>query len=301
MANTIMTRFLVLSDTHGADAERLKIPTLPEVDVAIHCGDLTHDSGLEEYHTAIRLLHSIRASLKLVIAGNHDWTLDPVAYQRGYQKACQKRCNQAISPDNAAATFTQDHGEPGDAKALFDTQEAKAAGIVFLDEGTHTFSLQNGAALSVYASPFTTSTDPKWGFQYNDKHEWTIRSNVDIAITHGPPAGIMDRANPLNHAGCPDLFAAVARAKPLMHCFGYVHRSWGAEKVVWRNAVLDRWRKPSYERAIEHKRTVVLATLEKEKVEQYDETSFCMAQEPIKRGKETLFVNAANEGARRGR
>ena len=46
---------------------------LPKADVAIHCGDLTDGSLLEEFRGAIRLLRDIDAPLKLVIAGNHDF------------------------------------------------------------------------------------------------------------------------------------------------------------------------------------------------------------------------------------
>jgi Icc-related predicted phosphoesterase len=37
-------------------------------------------------------------------------------------------------------------------------------------------------------------------------------------------------------AGCGDLFAAVARARPRVHCFGHFHEGWGAKKVAWRGA-----------------------------------------------------------------
>jgi len=50
MESHISTRFLVLSDTHGEDL-RLRCPA--EVDVAIHCGDLTEESKLDEFKTAI--------------------------------------------------------------------------------------------------------------------------------------------------------------------------------------------------------------------------------------------------------
>ena len=46
------------------------------VDVAVHCGDLTEGSKLDELRASIRLLTKIDAPLKLVIAGNPDFTLD---------------------------------------------------------------------------------------------------------------------------------------------------------------------------------------------------------------------------------
>jgi 3',5'-cyclic AMP phosphodiesterase CpdA len=68
----VPTRFLILSDTHGED---VLIPNLP-VDVAIHCGDLTDESKLDEFRQSVQLLERINAPPKLVIAGNHDFTLD---------------------------------------------------------------------------------------------------------------------------------------------------------------------------------------------------------------------------------
>src|SRR5690349_3481366 len=76
----IKTRILIISDTHGQD-----LPTLssgPTADVAIHCGDLTDESKLNEFETSIRLLKRINAPLKLVIGGNHDFTLYTPAFER---------------------------------------------------------------------------------------------------------------------------------------------------------------------------------------------------------------------------
>ncbi|OTB04001.1 hypothetical protein M426DRAFT_262669 [Hypoxylon sp. CI-4A] len=75
----IETRFLILSDTHGEVVPG--VAEIPTVDVAIHCGDLIDESKIEEFRKAIDLLKSIQAPLKLVIAGNHDFTLDKPIFQ----------------------------------------------------------------------------------------------------------------------------------------------------------------------------------------------------------------------------
>ena len=67
MAATIATRFLILSDTHGEELIH-SIPSEEQMDVVIHCGDMTEESTLKEYHTAIQTLKNIKAPLKLVIA-----------------------------------------------------------------------------------------------------------------------------------------------------------------------------------------------------------------------------------------
>lgn len=56
---------------------------------------------------------------------------------------------------------------------------------------------------------------------------------IDIVMTHGPPAGILDRANAHNHVGCTHLQRALARVRPRLHVFGHIHEDWGAMRVDW--------------------------------------------------------------------
>lgn len=144
--------------------------------------------------------------------------------------------------------FDKTFGVCGEAKALFESAEAKAAGIVFLDEGSHRFTLANGADLLVYAGPYTCSREAGMGFQYrpDEDHCWNIPNGIDIAITHSPPKGVLDRIVKERRsrdvdvrAGSPSLFAAIAQARPKIHCFGHIHESWGAKTVTWRKDVLE--------------------------------------------------------------
>jgi 3',5'-cyclic AMP phosphodiesterase CpdA len=65
-------RFLILSDTHGAELPL----ALPSCDVLLHCGDLTEDGTPESISAANPALGTAEAGLKLVVAGNHDISLD---------------------------------------------------------------------------------------------------------------------------------------------------------------------------------------------------------------------------------
>lgn len=112
----------------------------------IHCGDLTQQSKLKEFRTAIRLLKSIDAPLKLVIAGNHDFTLDTPTFRSKIEK---------FWPSIDRKLIEREYGVLGEARKLPD--EAAKEGITFLDEDTHHFTLANGAHLTVYASPYTPS------------------------------------------------------------------------------------------------------------------------------------------------
>src|SRR5437016_10163799 len=143
MDSKIKTRFLIISDTHGMGFTPADKP-LQRADVAIHCGDLTDGSKLSEFGTAIQLLKDIDAPIKLVIVGNHDFTMDIPTFE--------KKVAEAIPPLDPELV-AKEYGAPGEARRSFEAVTGE--GIIFLDEGTHTFTLENGAVLTVYASPYT--------------------------------------------------------------------------------------------------------------------------------------------------
>ena len=141
----IKTRFLVLSDTHSFDPinntnnDAPYRPPLPKADVLLHCGDLTMIGLLEEFEGALSMLEKIDADLKLVIAGNHDISLDEQYYARKGRYMQGKR-------------FEEDM--PQRARELWIGEQARKAGVTYLEEGLHSFVLCNGASLRVYASPY---------------------------------------------------------------------------------------------------------------------------------------------------
>ena len=62
------------------------------------------------------------------------------------------------------------------------------------------------------------------------RQQWRlIPQETSVLITHGPPAGIMDRVSDELHAGCADLLRRVLEVKPLLHVFGHVHESGGVQ------------------------------------------------------------------------
>lgn len=138
----VKTRFLVISDTHSASPGQITkkpnvvpSPPLPKADVLLHCGDLTMVGHLDEYETTLNMLGSIEADLKLVIAGNHDITLDENYYSRKGQYM------------HNASGYSEDL--PAKAREMWLGERAKAAGVTYLEEGTHNFTLKNGAKLRV--------------------------------------------------------------------------------------------------------------------------------------------------------
>lgn len=306
MTPTVQTRLLIIADTHGVDFDPETRPT-QRADVVLHCGDLTDGSKLQEFYTTLEMLKAIDAPLKLVIAGNHDFTMDPTAFAAKVAEAVPP-----LEPELVA----REYGTPGQARQLF--KDAKNEGIVLLDEGTHRFSLENGAVLTVYASPYTPSLGA-WGFQYHPNHGrcFDIEKGTDIVMTHGPPRGIMDFTYGRERVGCPDLFATVARARPRIHCFGHIHEGWGARLVTWKDncgtsapchfTAIDNEHSPVIEK-LAGLRTSTFDSKEmvREKKDKLDRmaqsrcatTSHCAQDEyPLQGGRQTLFVNASIIGA----
>jgi hypothetical protein len=149
----VKTRFLILSDTHSAEPSQNLgngnapfRPPLPRADVLLHCGDLTIIGHLEEYEKTLGMLESIEADLKLVIAGNHDITLDEEYYARK---------GQYMHRGDA-----YDKELPAKAREMWMGERAKRAGVTYLEEGTYAFKLKNGANLRVYTSLHKTRSSP---------------------------------------------------------------------------------------------------------------------------------------------
>jgi hypothetical protein len=195
----------------------------------MHCGDLTEDGSPASIASALQALGKINAELKLVIAGNHEISLDREYYlsEGGLEADYQKTLSLVSGPES----------------------EAAKNGITYLDEGTHEFTLKSGATFRIYTSQWT----PKYGssaFQYSSGEDrfnpseitprWAtnvanansiIPEGIDIVMTHGPPKYFLDDTGDGRSAGCEHLRTAIARTKPRLHCFGHVHRGYGIQRI----------------------------------------------------------------------
>ncbi|THX39863.1 Metallo-dependent phosphatase [Aureobasidium pullulans] len=220
------TSFLVISDTHGVDihentAHPFQLP-LPKVDVLLHCGDLTQVGGHGSFRRALKMLGEVDAELKLVIAGNHDLELDG-EYWRTHL-------------DEEGGDELEEHDQ---AVAIMKGPLAKEAGVTYLEEGTHTFTLNNGASFSIYVSPYSPEFgDWAFGSAASEDRYHDLKDHVDIMMTHGPPKNILDSC-PQGSVGCDHLLNALRRTQPLLHCFGHIHESHGAQEITWSGTVMD--------------------------------------------------------------
>ena len=192
-------------------------------------------TGLEaEHKTMVDVLKAADAELKIVIAGNHDLTLDKEYYTQ---------FGHLSHPANL-----QDLDKIRD---LYCGEEARRHGIVYMEEQFKTFDLKNGARFTVYASQYQPEFY-NWAFMYprtQDRFNPSVPvaafqaprpvpsfPGVDIMLTHGPPHGILDKVEYGNHrVGCEHLRRAVARARPRIHCFRHIDEGYGAERMHWES------------------------------------------------------------------
>ena len=309
----VKTRILIISDTHGRkpksrsnpdngntdtefdDPSLLRlVPTgyrepLPEADVVLHCGDLTKYSQDAEFEDTFTMLRECRAPLKLVIAGNHDLALDS-DFADKYEAWSGMPSRKASRGSDAWRII----------------EDAKSDGVRYLDEGTHTFDLENGARLSIYTSQWTPVYG-MWAFQYNNGHDFSIPSGVDVVMTHGPPKNIRDlSALGRVHAGCDDLLEAVRKARPRVHCFGHIHEGWGAELMEWGKIGAEDSVARDASRAVQQaagqlpdahddkesqrEKMGRLKEISKQRAVRLDITD---GENKVEEGRQTMFINAA--------
>jgi Icc-related predicted phosphoesterase len=183
-----------ISDTHSHHSE---LSSLPEGDILVHAGDLTHSGTPEELRSALQWLSDQPFAHKIFIAGNHDHALT----------------DESLAREELLIAFPD---------------------LVYLQESSVEISVR-GRTLHIYGSPLTPKHG-SWPFQY-PRHEpqqanWSaVPAQTDILITHGPPAHHLD-----NGLGCTNLLAAVWRVRPALHVCGHIHAARGVEHLYWSRA-----------------------------------------------------------------
>lgn len=177
----------IFSDTHTSHW-KIKVP---DADLLIFAGDMTHCRTDREVADFNDFLHSLPHKYKVVVAGNHDHRLTD-------------------DPEKAKSLLSE---------AIYLQDEAVVIeGITIY--GAPWNPLFNDYACDAFALPRGKVLKRKWDM---------IPPGIDILVTHTPPSGILDRNGPVSH-GCTDLAAAVAALKPKYHIFGHIHNRHGAVK-----------------------------------------------------------------------
>ncbi len=160
-------------------------------DILIHGGDISGRGFEEELKEFFSWFSDQPFDHKILIAGNHDF-------------------------------FFQDN--PSKVKDLIPDD------VTYLeDSGTYI------KGINFWGSP----VQPRfmnWAFNRDRgediKFHWDlIPDGIDVLITHGPPAGILDFViRDQSRVGCQDLLETVQRIKPKIHAFGHIHGSYGREE-----------------------------------------------------------------------
>ncbi|KAI6839532.1 hypothetical protein KC340_g17184 [Hortaea werneckii] len=219
MPDTEKIRIVCISDTHNkAPGEGY---TLPSGDILIHAGDLTNQGSLSEIQKAVSWLSKADFKTKIVIAGNHDLSLDP-----DYRLKHAEGWKVQPEPTDAA-----------ECRRLL----AENDSFIYLQHTSHVITIpEKNLSLKVFGSPYSPDRGRQnWAFQYEAETEaarlWSgIPDDTDIIVSHTPAKGICDASRHWTEGGCPGLLReGLWRVRPLLHVCGHCHEGRGAKVVRW--------------------------------------------------------------------
>ncbi|KAI7368115.1 hypothetical protein KC354_g2917 [Hortaea werneckii] len=219
MPDTEKIRIVCISDTHNkAPGEGY---TLPSGDILIHAGDLTNQGSLSEIQKAVSWLSKADFKTKIVIAGNHDLSLDP-----DYRLKHAEGWTVQPQPTEAA-----------ECRRLLTENDS----FTYLRHTSHVISIpEKNVSLKVFGSPYSPDRGRQnWAFQYEAETEaarlWSgIPDDTDIIVSHTPAKGICDASRHWTEGGCPGLLGeGLWRVRPLLHVCGHCHEGRGAKVVRW--------------------------------------------------------------------
>ncbi|KAH7360288.1 Metallo-dependent phosphatase-like protein [Rhexocercosporidium sp. MPI-PUGE-AT-0058] len=234
---TRRTRFVCISDTHNAcPGGAFK---LPRGDVLICAGDMTNQGSYSELKRTIDWLEEADFEKKIVIAGNHDITLDTEFYSQ-----------------HGLYFHNQTPQDPAKCQELLE----QSSSITWLKHDSAVINLTSPfgprTTFKIFGSPYSPA-DGMWAFGYSvdeAKHIWDcIPLDADIVLTHTPPKYHCDEKRERKAAGCESLREALWRIRPKLAICGHVHDGRGAERIRWdlgasnvkyREDGVERWEDP---------------------------------------------------------
>lgn len=206
-------KIVAISDTHGMHRQ---ITHIPDGDVLVHAGDISNVGEKDQVEDFVSWISSLPHKHKIFIVGNHDRSFDP-------------KFNREINPYWDAETT-----------AIFNTAKKKPFWLQDLLtslEGTSTHYLEDNEVVidgvKFWGSPWTPwFHGDYWGFNKHRGEEIQkvlklIPQDVDVLITHGPPAHKLDWCGPDGAVGCHDLINTINQIKPKYNIFGHIHESYG--------------------------------------------------------------------------
>ncbi|KAM5346148.1 hypothetical protein ACJ41O_009153 [Fusarium nematophilum] len=227
------TRFVLISDTHNCT------PHLPRGDVLIHAGDITNRGTHLELSRAVQWLEKADFEAKIIVAGNHDVTLDADFYRR------QAHVLHAAKPQDPQACLALLTSSPS---------------LTYLNHASKQITLTSPSGprttFKLFGSPFSpqlASHDTHFAaFTYPSPllHDLAPSSDVptlwdaipldaDVVVTHTPARTHLDEVAESVPYGCEALRRALWRVRPRLAVCGHVHQARGAERVTWDLSCAD--------------------------------------------------------------
>jgi Icc-related predicted phosphoesterase len=186
---------------------------VPPGDVLLHAGDLSAGGTIDALRKSINWLKELNFSHKIIMAGNHDLSLD-IEWGQGGRMA-------------------QTWGYVPTAHVEEARRIVKEDGLTYLEH--EYFTLHTGyRTWQLYGSPAAPVFHSEGAFQYESAAQAQeiykrIPDDVDILLTHVPPLGILDTSRRGTAAGCEVLAETLPRLKSLrLHVFGHIHEAHGA-------------------------------------------------------------------------
>lgn len=173
--------------------------------VAFTAGDFTNYGAPKEIAAFANWISSLPHKFKVVIAGNHEYSMD-LARKSFHQSSWDDDANN-LTPTLAEAVSL-----------------LKSSCIYLEDSMTEILGLKiYGNPLSVGMGAFGVAR----GSKLLKEKVSAIPSEIDILITHGPPAGKLALDRFSRDMGDEELRSRVLGIKPMLHVFGHIHESYG--------------------------------------------------------------------------
>ncbi|KAK6104605.1 Calcineurin-like phosphoesterase family protein [Brugia pahangi] len=188
---------------------------IPPGDILIVAGDFTLYGRPDEVELFSKYLKQLPHTLKVVIAGNHEYTFDDRFMKAHGSKFGEKKLavKQTLSNEFSLQEMKN--------------AKAKLENVIYLeDSSSELFGIR------IYGTPWLPEYDdmafnlPR-GQALLDK--WNdIPAGIDVLITHTPPLGHGDILSTGEHVGCVELLnSVVKRIRPKYHIFGHIHSGYG--------------------------------------------------------------------------
>ncbi|KHO00573.1 ser/Thr protein phosphatase [Metarhizium album ARSEF 1941] len=215
------TRVVCISDTHNCTVK------LPKGHVLIHAGDMTNQGSYSELSKTVAWLEEADFEAKIVIAGNHDITLDKDFYaQHGprFHNQRPQSHSQCLELLASSPSITYLHHEA----VTIRLRSAEGPRTHFTVFGSP-YSLRCGLWAFAYDAPAASPGEDSEPTSLWDD----IPPETDIVVTHTPAKGCRDETDNVQRTGCEALRRALRRVRPRLAVCGHIHGGRGAQRVLW--------------------------------------------------------------------